>query len=117
TALANYARVLREAQADAAAAERRSADAHAASAAWSAQQSAPDAPPTPDPGAADRTAAAHQLAAAQERVDAAAHRTAAILDDAEHGAPHAPGLLSKAVHAIGSFMKGAGEATWGLAEL
>src|SRR4051812_34575188 len=72
-----------------------------------------------EPGADDetRTAAAHQLRSAQERVEAAARRTAAVLDDAEQGAPHEPGLLSKAVHAAGSFLAGAGEATWGLVEL
>jgi hypothetical protein len=39
-----------------------------------------------------------------------------VLDDARHGAPHEPGLLSKAVHAVGSFLAGAGEATWGMVE-
>ncbi|MDT7570252.1 MAG: hypothetical protein QOE05_426 [Actinomycetota bacterium] len=112
TALADYARVLREAQADAAAAIRRHADGEAATARWRAQ---PDAPPH-DPGADDRVAAEHILTAARDRVDTFARRTATVLDDARHGAPHEPGLLSKAVRAVGSFFAGAGEATWGLAE-
>jgi hypothetical protein len=111
-ALTEYARVLRESQADAAMAVRRQADGELASARWRVQD---DRPPN-DPGADDRLAAEHILTAARDRVDRAAQRAAAVLEDAHDGAPHEPGLLSKAVHAVGSFLAGAGEATWGLAE-
>jgi uncharacterized protein YukE len=111
-ALHDYARVLRQAQADGAAAARRQADADAATARWRAQE---DAPPY-DPGVDERRAAAHLLASAREQVEAAARRTAAVLHDATAGAPHEPGLLSKAAHAVGSFVAGAAEATWALAE-
>jgi hypothetical protein len=99
TALAGYARVLRDAQTDAASAVHRYVDAAAGEA-----------------GADDRAAAEHLLSDARDRVDTAARRTAAVLGDAKHGAPHEPGLLSKALHAVGSFVAGAAEATWGLAE-
>jgi hypothetical protein len=120
--LSDYARVLRDAQADAAAAIRRYADGDAATARWRAQQDTTradgtrQAAPQADPGADDRLAAEHILTAARDRVDTAARRAAAALDDARHAAPHEPGLLSKVVHAVGSFVAGAGEATWGLAE-
>ncbi|MDX6199815.1 MAG: hypothetical protein QOJ79_2966 [Actinomycetota bacterium] len=114
--LTDYARVLREAQADAGAAVRRYAEGDAATASWHAQQDAQKNAPAYDPGADDRLAAEHILAAARDRVDRAARRAADVLDDAKHGAPHEPGLLSKAVHAVGSFVSGAAEATWGLAE-
>jgi hypothetical protein len=113
SALTDYARVLREAQDDAAAAIRRYADGDAATARWQQQE---DAPPQ-DPGADDRLAAGHILSAARDRVGRVAEITATVLADAEHGAPHEPGLLSKAVHAVGSFVSGAAEATWGLAEM
>ena len=100
SALHDYARVLRHAQADASAAARRQADGDAATARWRALD---DAPPY-DPGVDDRRAAAHLLSSAREQVDAAGD------------APHEPGLLSKAAHAVGSFVAGAAEATWGLAE-
>jgi hypothetical protein len=118
TALAEYAAVLRDAQADAALAIRRSADADAASDTWRRQVA--DKTPSMsshDPGQPERDAAAHLLADAQARVERAAGRAADVLEDARHGAPHEPGLLSKAVHAVGSFFRGAGEATWGLAQL
>jgi hypothetical protein len=92
TALTDYARVLREAQADAAAAVRRYADA-----------------PAGDAGTDDRKAAQQLLSAAQERVHTAAQRAANVLSDAERGAPHKPGLLSRAVHAVGSFVRGPGK--------
>jgi hypothetical protein len=113
--LSDYARVLRDAQADAAAAALRYADAEQATARWHAQ--AAQTRSLHDPGADERGAAEQLLRGARERVDAAARRAASVLDDARHGAPHEPGLLSKAVHAVGSFLAGAGEATWGLAEL
>jgi uncharacterized protein YukE len=56
-------------------------------------------------------------AAAQERVAVSGRHAARVLDEARHGAPHEPGLFSKALHAAGSFLAGAGEATWGLLEL
>ena len=84
TALADYARVLRDAQADASVAIRRHADGDAATARWRAQD---EAPPH-DPGADDRAAAQHLLTAARENVDAAARRAAAVLDEAKQGAPH-----------------------------
>ncbi|MDT7536537.1 MAG: hypothetical protein QOI82_122 [Actinomycetota bacterium] len=119
--LSDYARVLRDAQADTAAAIRRYADGDAATARWRAQQeaqpkNAPKPDPGADPGADERLAAEHILTAARDRVETAARRAAAALDDARRGAPHEPGLLSKAVHAVGSFLAGAGEATWGLAQ-
>jgi hypothetical protein len=138
-ALADYARVLRDAQADAAAAVRRYADGEAATASWRGQVAAheqarseeearaaaagrtppPDTgrPSSYDPGADDRAAAEHLLQSAQQRVEAAARRSAAVVQDARQGAPHEPGLLSRALHAAGSFFAGAGEATWGLAKL
>lgn len=111
--LTDYARVLREAQSDAALAARRYADAEAATAAWQRDP----APSSYDPGDDERRAAEHLLADARSRVDAAGARAAGVLQDARSGAPHEPGLLSKAVHAVGSFFRGAGEATWGLLEL
>jgi hypothetical protein len=97
----------------AAAAIRRYDTGAAATARWRDQ---PDAPPH-DPGADDRLAAEHILTAARDRVTTAAGRAATVLEDARQGAPHEPGLLSKAVHAVGSFFRGAAEATWGLAQL
>jgi hypothetical protein len=117
-ALSGYARVLRDAQSDAGLAGRRAADADAATASWQQARAtqARDASPY-DPGADDRRAAEQLLAGAHERIEAAARHTAQVLADARSGAPHEPGLLSKAVHALGSFLQGAGEATWSLAEL
>jgi hypothetical protein len=112
TALAGHARVLRDAQADAAAAVRRYAEAEAATTTWRDQGQ----PSSYDPGSEGRTAAEHLLGTARDRVAAAGRRTAAVLDDAREGAPHEPGLLSRAVDAVDSFVSGAAEATWGLAE-
>jgi hypothetical protein len=114
TTLTDYARVLRAAQADAGAAIRRQADGEAATARW--LQLPEDERSSYDPGADDRLAAEHILTAARHHVENAARRGAEALDEARAHAPHEPGLLSKAVHAVGSFLAGAGEATWGLAE-
>jgi hypothetical protein len=137
-ALLHYAAVLREAQADARAAVHRYADGDSATASWQRQLAAHQAqraaevaraeregravppesgrPSSHDPGADDRAAAVQLLTSARERVAAAAARAAGHLDDARSGAPHEPGLLSKAAHALGSFVAGAGEATCGLVE-
>jgi hypothetical protein len=113
--LLSYSGVLREAQADAALASRRYGEAEAVTEAW--RRRPEGAGPAYDPGLDERRAAEHLLADARSRVAVAGARAAAVLQEAREGAPREPGLLSKAVHAVGSFFQGAGEATRGLLEL
>jgi hypothetical protein len=129
--LTTYGRILREAQADACAAVRRYAEAEAATRAWQQRAAARTAElartratalplllvsPGPDPGAEGRQAAERLLVEARARVEAAARLAAAGLREAGRAAPREPGLLARATRALGSFLTGAGEAGWSLAE-
>lgn len=128
--LSAYGRILREAQADAGAAVRRYAEAEAATRAW--QQRAATraaelsrtratalplllADPGPDPGAEGRQAAERLLIEARACVQTAAGRAAAGLREAGRRAPHESGLAT-ATRSLRSFLVGAVESTWSLAE-
>lgn len=139
-ALSSYAAVLREARGSAARAVDLHADGDRATARWqdaradharveaAARTSAaavgkPDPGPLPggpggrDPGEDERAAARRLLADARERVADAGDAAASRLRAAAESAPKEPSLLSRAMHQVGQFLAGAGEATWGLLEL
>lgn len=118
-ALSDYADVLREARGTVARAADLYADGERATARWRQAQDEHAAPGRAgaDPGADERLAASRLLADARERVDAAGRAAAARLRSAAAHAPKEPSLLSRAMHQVGQFLAGAGEATWGLLEL
>ena len=133
SALFDYARALRDAQAKAVQALEGFREAETATSAWSSQVDRyesdlksteaagtppPFGPPPPsvDPGAAGRSQATSLLEEARADVEEAAERAAARLEEAGDQAPDEPGLLSKAWDQISEFGKGVGEATYGLLE-
>ncbi len=132
-ALRSHARVLRAAQEQARRAMQLWDEAEAASRAWAHQREAwaeaersaaarrtdppaGSAPSGTDPGAAGRARALDLLDDARRDVRRSGAAVAGELHEAADLAPDEPSLLSKAVDAVVSFGKGAGEATWGLAE-
>lgn len=112
-ALSSYAHVLREARGTAARAVDLHGDGDRATARW---QDATE-PGGHDPGEDARAAARRLLADARARVAAAGDAAASRLRAAAEHAPKEPSLLSRAMHQVGQFLAGAGEATWGLLEL
>jgi hypothetical protein len=135
-ALTAYASALRAAQRQAAQAISQYADGDRSSAVWQHQVSAhqqsraaahqlahatgtpvppdTDPPSSSDPGSADRAAATQTLGSARGTVEAAAAVASHALNAASQGAPHKPGLLSRALHDVGHFFQGAGESTWSM---
>lgn len=133
--LRDYARVLREAQAEAARAVRMYEQGVAETARWQAQVAAyegavrrlaaaaePDEPPAQpsrarpssyDPGADDVRQAQALLSQAREDVERAATRAAGVLRSAADDAPREKRWWEKAWHQVSEFGKGAWEATAG----
>jgi hypothetical protein len=91
-------------------------EAQRASAARGAAPPSGGAPAGSDPGAGDRARALDLLDGARHDVRRSGAAVSRELHEAARPAPDEPGLLGRAVDALVSFGKGAGEATWGLAE-
>ena len=112
-ALRDYARVLREAQAEAVRAVRMYEQGTAESQRWQAAQPSGVRPSSYDPGADDMRAAQSLLSQAREDVERAAARAAGLLRSAADDAPREKRWWQKAWHQVSEFGKGAWEATAG----
>ena len=71
--------------------------------------------PDEDPGDSLRAEARHLFETARDELEAAAWRTARVLDDAGDAAPNRPGFFHRALHVAGEVVGGATEATVGMA--
>jgi hypothetical protein len=144
-ALSSYTRVLRDAQADAVKAVHLHGQGESATSTWNShvtsyntavhtakQNAAPGKDPAPvsmprpaatDPGASQKAAAQQLLSDARGRVDSEAKRLHGEVHSAADDAPKKPGLLHRALHAIGGVftfaghaVEGIGEGVWGMAK-
>gem|GEM_PF-2431352 len=132
-AIRSYTSVLRDAQAEAGRAVSIYEDAARASQTWQRSRSAHEdavrsaqsagdppptgpAPPSTDPGGADRAASRQLLSSAREQVRAQGQRAAATLSAAADEAPDEPGLFDKVMGGIGDFFGGVWEGIVGIAE-